>query len=407
MIRTAQSHLSVAARSHPGMSGKNNEDRYAVSAFQLEKPRRTPALFAVISDGIGGHRAGEVAAEIAVETISQGVARSSGANPIATLQETIQQASQEIYRQAEADSARQGMGATCACAWIIGNRLYTAALGDSRIYLMRKGSIRQISRDHTWVQEAIERGIIRPEEAREHPNAHVIRRYLGGPRPPKVDFGLRVKNKESDRAAAGNQGLELKTGDRLLLCSDGLTDLVDDADILACFQKYSLDGATQALIEQANQRGGHDNITLVAIEAPRGAFREPHTGLRLFMVAAGVLLMAAVITFWWFFGPQTVSNLLGGGGGPVANPTINFSITSAPLPTLQPSTGATAALPGAATATLLPAIESSTSAPAIVATLGPQATAYPGAPSGPTLAPSPLATGGPTLTPWPTNTRTP
>jgi len=398
LIRTAQSHLAVAARSHPGMSGKNNEDRYAVSAFQLEKPKRTPALFAVISDGIGGHRAGEVAAEIAVETISQGVARSSGAHPITTLQETIQQASQEIYRQAEADPAHQGMGATCACAWIIGNRLYTAALGDSRIYLMRNGSIRQISRDHTWVQEAIERGIIRPEEAREHPNAHVIRRYLGSPRPPKVDFGLRVKNKESDRAAAGNQGLELKTGDRLLLCSDGLTDLVDDPDILACFQKYSLDGATEALIEQANQRGGHDNITLVAIEAPRGAFREPRTGLRLFMVAAGALLMAAVITFWWFFGPQMVSNLLGGGAGPVANPTINFSITSAPLAT---------PLPGAATATLLPGIASSTSAPAIVTTLGPQATAYPGAPSSQTLPPPPLATGGPTFTPWPTNTRTP
>jgi protein phosphatase len=372
------------------MSGKNNEDRYAVSAFQLDRRKRTPSLFAVIADGIGGHRAGEVAAEIAVEGISQGVAKSSGARPQDTLEESIQKASLEIYHQAEADPAREGMGATCACAWVIGSRLYTAALGDSRIYLMRGGAIRQISRDHTWVQEAIERGIILPEQARGHPNAHVIRRYLGGPNPPQVDFGLRIKPNETDRSAAANQGLALHEGDRLLLCSDGLTDLVEDAEVLATFQKFTLDGAVQALIDTANQRGGHDNITLVAIEARRGAFRPPVSPQRIFLVGLAMLLLALVIALWWFIGPETVNSLFGGGVQTGAAPTINYSITAAPPATLSPGG-------------LLP----STLTPGPVSTLAPSGYPYPPAIGGSTQPPYPAATGGPTLTPWPTNTKKP
>jgi len=389
MIRVAQAHLAVAAQSHPGMSGKNNEDRYAVSAFQLDRRKRTPVLFAVIADGIGGHRAGEVAAEIAVEGISQGVAKSSGAHPLDTLEESIQLASQDILHQAETDPARQGMGATCACVWIIGNRLYTATLGDSRIYLMRGSTIRQISHDHTWVQEAIERGIIPPEEARSHPNAHVIRRYLGSPTPPQVDFGLRVKPNENDRSARDNQGLALHEGDRLLLCSDGLTDLVEDAEVLAIFQKFALDGAVQALIDMANQRGGHDNITLVALEARRGAFQPPVSALRIFMVGLAMLLLALAITLWWFFGQDTLNNLLGGGVQPGTAPTMNFSITAAP-----PATQVQGILP-------------STLTPGPASTLAPSGHPYPPAIVGSTQLPYPLPAGGPTLTPWPTNTKKP
>lgn len=389
MIRVAQSHLAVAAQTHPGMSGKNNEDRYAVSAFQLDRRGRTPALFAVISDGIGGHRAGEVAAEMTVEGISRAVAQSSGARPLETMEGAIQQASHEILRQAEADPSRQGMGATCACVWVIGNRLYTAALGDSRIYLMRGGSIRQISRDHTWVQEAIERGILRPEQARGHPNTHVIRRFLGSPNPPQVDFRLSLKGNENDKAAAGNQGLELHEGDRLLLCSDGLTDLVDDAEVLASFQKYPLEGAVQALVDLANLRGGHDNITLVAIEARRGAFRAPVSPGRIFTVGLATLLLAAVIALWWFFGPEIWNDLAGGGQQPGIAPTMNFSITAAPA------------------ATQAPGILQPTAAPSQVSTLAPLGYPYPPAISSPTAVPYPPAEGGPTLTPWPTNTKKP
>ena len=190
-------------------------------------------LLAVLTDGIGGHRAGEVAAEMATERISQVVAASSGAQPVETLRQAIIQASQEIYTMASGDAARQGMGTTCACAWIIDKRLYTATVGDSRLYLIRKGSIQQLSTDHTWVQEAIEMGSLKPEQVKGHPNQHMIRRYIGSPNPPEVDFRLRLA--ESGDLLSGselNQGLTLREGDRLLLTSDGLTDLVNDSEIL-------------------------------------------------------------------------------------------------------------------------------------------------------------------------------
>jgi serine/threonine protein phosphatase PrpC len=161
MIRVERSHLTVVAETHPGMTGKNNEDRFAVSAYKLKRGGRLPALFAVLSDGIGGHRAGEVAAELAVERISQMVAKSSGKDPVETLSAAIAQASQEIYAQAQAVPERNGMGATCACAWIINDRLYTATVGDSRIYLIRDGAIQQVTKDHTWIQEALDKGVLK------------------------------------------------------------------------------------------------------------------------------------------------------------------------------------------------------------------------------------------------------
>ncbi len=383
MIRVAKSHLSVAAQTHPGMSGKNNEDRYAVSAFQQGRRSRIPALFAIISDGIGGHRAGEVAAEMTVEGISRRVAKSSGIKPLDIMEKAIVQVNQEIYAQAQADPACQGMGATCACAWIIRNRLYTASIGDSRIYLMRGSTIQQISTDHTWIQEALDRGVITPKQAHGHPNTHVIRRYLGGPTPPQVDFRLRLNGSENDQESAENQGLALLEGDRLLLCSDGLTDLVTDPEILAIFQQYPLENAMQALVDLANQRGGHDNITLVAIQAPKGAFRSPVSMVRIIAIGLGMLLLAAIITVWWFFGPETWDRLTGDGRGTAA-PTLNFSITQAPAVATF-----SAAYPPPATAAY------------------PPPTVQPSPSPVPTLPGYQPAVDGPTLTPWPTNTLRP
>ena len=120
MIPVDRSHLFVAADSHPGMSGKNNEDRYAVSAFRFSEENPLPVLFAVLADGIGGHKAGEVAAETAVEVISQGVAGSDATHPLSTLTEAIIQASQTILGLSEADQQQKGMGSTCACSWSSG-----------------------------------------------------------------------------------------------------------------------------------------------------------------------------------------------------------------------------------------------------------------------------------------------
>ncbi len=268
MISAERAHLQIAALTHPGMSGKNNEDRYAVSAFHLESEPFTPVVFAIISDGIGGHRAGEVAAEMVVETVSQAIAKSDALQPIQTLREAIMRSSQEIALEAESDAEKKGMGATCACALVIGERLYTATVGDSRLYLLRGGSITQISIDHTWVQEAVEAGVIAAEDAKTHPNAHVIRRYLGSKQPVEPDTRLRLAPTESAAQSEANQGLQLLPGDQILLCSDGLTDLVGDGEIMAALQNQEQQNALHELVELANQRGGHDNITLIALRLP-------------------------------------------------------------------------------------------------------------------------------------------
>ena len=119
MIPAERAHLSVTAVSHPGMTGKNNEDRYAVSAYTTDGEHTIPALLAVVADGIGGHRAGEVAAEIAVETISTDVAKSDASQPLQTLRAAIVHAGQVIREMAAADPAQEGMGSTCACACAI------------------------------------------------------------------------------------------------------------------------------------------------------------------------------------------------------------------------------------------------------------------------------------------------
>jgi serine/threonine protein phosphatase PrpC len=270
MIRTTLAHLHVAALSHAGMSGKNNEDRYAISSYLLSKDDPRPSVFAVVSDGIGGHRAGEVAAELAVNYITKGISESSARKPLKALENAIQEASQAISSHSAGNDSETGMGATCACVWVIENRLYTAYVGDSRIYLLRGKQIQRLTIDHTWVQEAYEKGIITAEQMREHPNVHVIRRHLGGVKLPEVDFRLRIDNEESNEESEGNQGFHLDPGDTILMCSDGLTDLVWDDELLKTLRsKKDMKAAAEALVNLANERGGHDNITVVILSMPR------------------------------------------------------------------------------------------------------------------------------------------
>jgi protein phosphatase len=270
MIRSTLAHLHVAALSHAGMSGKNNEDRYAVSSFQLSREDARPSVFAIVADGIGGHRAGEVAAELGVNYITMGVGESNAKKPVKILENAIHDASQAISAHSAGREEEEGMGATCACAWIIENRLYTAYVGDSRIYLLRGKQIQRLTIDHTWVQEAYEKGIITAEQMRDHPNVHVIRRYLGGIKLPDVDFRLRIDDEESNEESENNQGFHLEPGDTVLLCTDGLTDLVWDDEILKIIRaKKDMKQAAETLINLANNRGGHDNITVVIMSMPR------------------------------------------------------------------------------------------------------------------------------------------
>ncbi|PKO19227.1 MAG: hypothetical protein CVU39_01365 [Chloroflexi bacterium HGW-Chloroflexi-10] len=356
MIRENHSSYPVTAQTHPGMTGKNNEDRFGVSAFRLSKQDDTPVLLAVLCDGIGGHQAGEVAADLAVNHISNAVAQSDGSDPLSALQTGIHRASQAIYNEAREDSDKQGMGSTAACVLVIGNQLYTATVGDSRIYLIHGSHIRQVSTDHTWIQEALEGGLLSPEQVEGHPNRHVIRRYLGALNPPVVDFRLRLNNSERDERALQNQGCELKSGERLLLCSDGLSDLVNEAEIQAAFDGKSDEEAVQILINLANQRGGHDNITIVTFSIPQKketAVRRKRSsipyGCSIGAIVLGMMLLVVLGYFLWKGFPWLQSEIT---PTPPIQMTINPLITSAPpaastdLPVLasvtpQPTSSAT------------------------------------------------------------------
>jgi protein phosphatase len=268
MIQTDRAHVYLTAQSDPGLSGKNNEDNFAVSAYTLSNSNPTPSVFAIVSDGIGGHRSGEVASEMTVNMISEIVAQSDGGHPLAVFQDGFYAVSEEIVKQAELDPSRKGMGTTAACVWIIGLQLYIAYAGDSRIYLMRGKRIQQLSRDHTWVQEALDKGILSKAAIKTHPNLHVIRRYIGSSEPPEPDLRLYMQAGENDVRARSNQGMLLKPGDVLMLCTDGLTDLVADGEMLEMLREHTLKEAAKALIDLANERGGHDNITVVMLGIP-------------------------------------------------------------------------------------------------------------------------------------------
>lgn len=383
MIQIIKAHLPVVAQTHAGRKGKLNEDRFAVSAYKLSGKKETPVLLAVLSDGIGGHRAGEVAAEMAVNHISQVVAAGDGRDPVKLLHQAVLKASRAIYHQAQTNAEQYGMGATCAIAMMIGNRLFTASVGDSRIYLIREGKIVQVTTDHTWIQEALESGLIKHDQIKGHPNAHVIRRYLGSPMPPEVDFRLRITGIENDDDAIENQGVYLNANDRIVLCSDGLSDVVSSEEIAAMYSAKPQGEATQALIDLANARGGPDNITIISFDIPEGKVERPGTArfVRLFLLALLVALITALFTLAYFWWVQRYRE-------PV-NPLENLPTNMPTLQALQISplaVEATGTVEETLTTTITPTVTLVTPTPTPTVTLTE------------TLQP------GNTLTAWPTNT---
>jgi PPM family protein phosphatase len=258
-------HLPVVAITDPGRLRRKNEDRLKVTPFRVSLLNPTPALLAILADGIGGHPAGEIAAQMAVDIITRRVRRRLGVNRAGALARAIAVASREIHSQGQKNPGCTGMGTTVACVLIVGNQLYTASVGDSRIYLLRGRRFLQLSEDHTWVHEMLDRHLITSDQAASHPNRHIIRRYLGSPVPPEVDLRMRLSMTESDFVSLQNQGTSLLPGDKLLLCSDGLTDLVKDAEIKAAIIKNEMDKSVDSLVELANSRGGFDNISIILI----------------------------------------------------------------------------------------------------------------------------------------------
>ena len=237
---------AIAALSHPGRRRRHNEDSYVVQ----------PPLFAV-ADGMGGAKAGEVASGLAAAAVQESDGEGqSGEARVAAL---IEEANRRVFRRASEDREASGMGTTMTVALVEDDRVAIGHVGDSRAYLIRNGELQQLTDDHSLVAELVRSGKLTPEEAESHPQRSVITRALGTEADVDVD----------------TFSVESSPGDLFLLCSDGLTTMVDDETILDAVEqnRSNLEGAAKALVNAANREGGEDNITVIFFEV--GGAAEP------------------------------------------------------------------------------------------------------------------------------------
>ena len=204
----------------------------------------------VVADGMGGHKAGDFASKFTVEVVKREIAGSRSRKPEKVMHDAIQAANRELIRVASRDVKLEGMGTTLVVATVIGDTLYFANIGDSRLYLI-DDNIKQLSKDHSLVEEMVRLGGIKAEDARNHPDKNIITRAMG------------VK----DEAEADFYEFRIKRGDKILMCTDGLSNMVEDEDMFGLV-KGSRDvvEAVQMLIDRANSNGGRDNIGVVLAE---------------------------------------------------------------------------------------------------------------------------------------------
>lgn len=245
--------MDFALKSDIGRLRKLNED-YCGCYF---KDDSNLSLF-VLADGMGGHNAGEIASKISVETILSTVVAFINSNQerleeaqIKRLSvDAIKKANEQVVALAKCNSTMQGMGTTIVTAALWDNRVCIAHVGDSRAYFVSNNTIWQLTVDHSYVEELVKRGIISREEAKYHPDRNMITRAVGVEETVEVDVDV----------------IAIGAGDAVLLCSDGLTNLMDEQSILEVFLKgKNAEEICNTLLAEANNRGGHDNITAIVI----------------------------------------------------------------------------------------------------------------------------------------------
>lgn len=241
--------MRIIARTDPGKVRSSNQDSYAAGEF------RNGVAWAVVCDGMGGNVGGNIASSTAVKSISERITTAYRENMSSSsiknlLVTAITNANYEIYDMAEANPELTGMGTTVVAAIIDNRDLYVAHAGDSRAYVVTKSSIRQITKDHSVVQKMLENGEITEAEALRHPSKNLITRALGVDESLRVDFTEETATEKS----------------MLLLCTDGLTNYVTDEDIHRTILEGRHSDFAGTLVDLANEHGGGDNITVVAVE---------------------------------------------------------------------------------------------------------------------------------------------
>lgn len=241
--------LLHAARTDVGMIRSGNEDNFAVHV----PPPAERGLF-VVADGMGGHAAGEVASEMAVQTLERELAGVRDLEDKASAErvsDALRMANRTIHDRTITEIDKQGMGTTASVLLLSGTRYLIGQVGDSRVYLLRDGALQQLTKDHSYVQEQVDAGFLTPEQARYHPYSNVITRCVGASPDVQPDV------------YAG----DVRLGDLFLVASDGLTGMVDDRRLqMLLMSRAEPERKVHALIAEANGRGGLDNITAIVVQ---------------------------------------------------------------------------------------------------------------------------------------------
>src|SRR5512135_2591486 len=239
--------LLHAARTDVGMIRSGNEDNFAVRDWGNR------GLF-IVADGMGGHAAGEVASEMAVQTIERELETLRDPNDTEAeekVAEALREANRNIHDRTITEVDKQGMGTTASVLMLWQSKYLIGQVGDSRVYLLRDGELQQLTKDHSYVQEQVDAGFLTPEQARYHPYSNVITRCVGAS--PEVEPDIY----EGD----------VKVGDLFLVASDGLTGMVDDRRLqILLMSRAAPERKVHALIAEANGRGGLDNITAIVVQ---------------------------------------------------------------------------------------------------------------------------------------------
>ena len=229
-----------------GRTRKNNQDYLYIS----EKPLGNLPNVYIVADGMGGHKAGEVASKSAVETIITSITSTELKDPVSIIQEAVTTANNEIFYMSKDHPEFEGMGTTLVITTICRHDFYVANIGDSRLYLIND-DIHQITRDHSYVEEMVSRGEIDKDSVRTHEKKNVITRAVGVETGTFADY-FQVKYKE---------------GDKILMCSDGLSNMITDEDLKRIVKKnIPVEEIVNELVYTANHNGGADNITAIVVE---------------------------------------------------------------------------------------------------------------------------------------------
>ena len=220
--------------------------------FTSEEPvGNLPNLF-VVADGMGGHNAGDFASRYGVSVLVESVRRDKNFNPVKVMRNAIEAANREVFSQSRNDPSMAGMGTTMVVCTVVGGYAYIANVGDSRLYLAGSESMTQITQDHSLIAEMVRLGELTPEEGRNHPDKNIITRAVGTNEDVKIDFF----------------DVKLETGDQILMCSDGLSNMVEDKRIFEILKGEDTEAdKAQVLVDEANANGGRDNIAVIVVEA--------------------------------------------------------------------------------------------------------------------------------------------